>query len=218
MTSTDIRTFDLGAEYGTARAAITRVGIDVIYHVTAPHLVGAFTLRPLTPLESEPGQGADVIFGRDGALAAVHPNWHLRLARPVVHRVTLAAGVPVSAHRLAAIADTPLLLRREPAASDGTKVPTGAVARRASATIAAITADYLTRPDLHELHHAHCVEAAKARIKGAERVIADAEAAINRKVAELSKARHTLATLHRAAAGEQLPSWLRHSLARLSTR
>lgn len=218
MTSTDTRTFDLGTEYGRARATVTRIGIDVVYHVSAAHLRGAFTLRPLTPLESEPGEGAEVTFGRDAALAAVHPNWQLHLARPVVHQVTLSAGVPVSAHRLACIIDTPLRLRRETAASDGTTVATGAVNRRASATIGAITADYLSRPDLRELHHAHCVEAAKARIKGAERVITEAEAEINRKVAELSKARHTLATLHRAASGEQLPTWLRHSLARLSTR
>ncbi|MGW5441429.1 hypothetical protein [Nocardia asteroides] len=216
--SLDTRTFDLGGEFGRARATITRVGIDVVYHVRAPHLHGAFTLRPLDPLESEPGEGAEVIFGRDGALAALHPAWELLLARPVVHRVTLTAGARVSAHRLAAITDNPLLLCREPAAGDGSRVATGAVKRRASATIGAITADYLARADLHELHHAHCVEAAKARIKGAERVITDTEHAINRKVAELSKARHTLATLHRAAAGEQLPTWVRHSLARLSSR
>ncbi|UGT58851.1 hypothetical protein [Nocardia asteroides] len=216
--STDTRTFDLGAEFGRALATITRVGIDVVYHVNAPHVRGAFTLRPLTPLESEPGEGAEVIFGRDGALAAVHPAWDLLLARPVVHQVALCAGAKVRAHRLAEITDNPLLLRRAVAASDGSRAATGAVNRRASAAIGAITADYLSRPDLPELHHAHYVEAAKARIKGAERVISETEAAINRKVGELGQARHTLATLHRAAAGEQLPTWLRQSLARLPTR
>lgn len=213
---TDTRIFDLG-EYGTAAATVTTIGPDVLYAVTAPHLRGTFTVRPLKPLESEPGAGATVHFGRDAAPAADHPRWTALVDKPVVHRVTLAGKADIRRHQLRALAET-LYLSRERRNAPGTEIATQAVNYRAAATIAAIVGDYLTRSDLDALHHQHTIRAAVARTYSAQSKVQNVEGAISSALRNLSQARNDLNILQRLAAGEQLPLSTRQQVAGISAR
>ncbi|MEU8901831.1 hypothetical protein AB0C65_38625 [Nocardia sp. NPDC048505] len=211
--TTQTITLDLRA-YGHANTTITRTGPDVVYTVTARHLRGSFTLSPLTPLASAPGEGVEVRFGRNAAPAAEHPDWQLYADKPVVHRVILTETVTVHRKLLPGIAYHPLYLKRE--RRDGaSEFASDAVRRRATATVAAIATDYLARADLAELHHAHSIRAAQARLSGALATVSRAEQWINHHMRELVEARADLIALQRLASGEEVHSAVRWALSKL---
>ncbi|MGW5441436.1 hypothetical protein [Nocardia asteroides] len=163
-TATTNLAFDLpGIGTVTARAE-HRSSDAVVYRVAGPRVTGAFTVRPHRALEAPSIIEVRVSYGLvcDRAPA-------LWTERPEVNGVVLLGSNLVTVDAVPRLATSDKLNPMRGANNHYGRdtAPAGATAKT-RAVVAAILADYFTRPDLAELHQRACAGEALPAIEQAE--------------------------------------------------
>lgn len=199
----DTRTLTLADGYGTATATVATTDTGaVVYTVTAPYAHGAFTIRPAYPLRTRTATQLQIVYGDDSRRRHSYralPN------RPVVHGVPLVDTSEVAADQVPDIVTG----RRVSVWREGrwsTEQAPPAATARTRAIVQALLTDYLTRPDLEQLHRLAAAEAATGALTQARLTIADLDERISTARAERRKLIKRIEALEQIAENGPLPA------------